>query len=118
MQPALKMLTAASAPPSELRYSVDNWDLLIREVDRLQGEVKHKTLLADRVEQSKGLVTQKLNRPAPAQALPLGGGETGCALLLGGGRKRAAGGGDPGGPVWRATRARPCVECCSGAPRQ
>ena len=55
------MLTAASAPPSELRYSIDNWDLLIREVDRLQGEVKHKTLLADRVEQSKGLVTQKLN---------------------------------------------------------
>ena len=45
----------------QLRCSIDNWDLLIREVDRLQGEVKHKTLLADRVEQSKGLVTQKLN---------------------------------------------------------
>ena len=53
---------------NQLRCTIDNWDLLIHkvgrmqsDVDRLQGEIKHKTLLADRVEHSKGLVTQKLN---------------------------------------------------------
>ena len=43
------------------KFSADNWDLLIREMERLQDVVKHKTLLADSIEHSKGIVTQKLN---------------------------------------------------------
>ena len=54
-------MTAASAPLSELRYSVDNWDLLVRESERLHAELKHKTLLVDRAEQSLDLLTQRLD---------------------------------------------------------
>ena len=65
---ALKMLTAASAPKGELRVTVASWDALTRENERLRAEVKHKTLLTDRVEHSKGLVTQEKNAHAARAA--------------------------------------------------
>ena len=52
----------------ELRVTVASWDALTRENERLRAEVKHKTLLADRVEHSKGLITQEKNAHAARAA--------------------------------------------------
>ena len=45
----------------ELRITVASWDQITRDNERLRAQLQHKTLLADRVEHSKGLITQEKN---------------------------------------------------------
>lgn len=44
-----------------LPFSEENWDLLVREAQRLQAEIEHQTLRKERGEQSTRDITQKLS---------------------------------------------------------
>ena len=61
LAPAIDITQESSPAPGELRITFTNWDRITRENERLRAELQHKTLLADRVEHSKGLIAQEKN---------------------------------------------------------
>ena len=61
LAPAIDITQESSPAPGELRITFTNWDRITRDNERLRAQLQHKTLLADRVEHSKGLITQEKN---------------------------------------------------------